>query len=544
MVKYAVAIVLMTGLAFGRSGSVRPFADRKFDHAKHAATTGKTIECAHCHPTSSDGKATLLDSEAGMRRDADHAFCQGSGCHGTFDTTSCATLTSSARAAQHQVEACNICHAVASSPCLSGTLKPTPRPAPAFGHGHHVGRGSPVEDACLACHDARAHGTAPLAKAPHALCSTCHAADKRAPMTACATCHKDAAPAPAAPHATDPFHIESFAHAAHMAKTPKALCIDCHGRRNGPADDATVRATMVPAFDPNNPRATPELRGTCAGCHDGGRAFNVVGTTCTKCHAPSGSALPPPRTKADVVFSHDDHEHRYGVKMADCASCHAIKADGTIDRPGVDKDHQPCAASGCHAARDFSSKGATICGVCHDAAGAWAKTASRARTPSKLEWFQNINHAAHLKNPNVQCETCHGTKLNAATTAPHNHDDCAPCHGKGQQPPIAACAACHSKVAPVRATASAWSVAKAFDHGKHGRDNKAAPPTCVSCHASVPAATKLADITAPRMLTEGTVKGCDTCHDGKSRINGKVVFKTTGFACAKCHAKPQVAANP
>ena len=532
MVRYLLAIMMLCGLAFGRSATVRPLAERKFDHAKHAAKT--KVECLHCHPTSNDGKATLLEN---MARDVDHNTCQGSGCHGTFDTTACATITS--RGAQHQQQACNICHFVAGSPCLSGTLPPTPRPEPAFGHGHHVGWGSPgdgrgdaaagsaaegqrglIEDACLACHDARGHGTQPIAKPKHALCATCHAADKRAPMTQCELCHKDAA-APAKPKLTDAFRIDAFAHATHMAKTPKALCIDCHGKRNGPADDASVRATMIADRDP---------RGTCGACHDGSRAFNVVGTTCTKCHA----AAAPPKTRQDVPFSHADHETKFGVKMADCAACHAIKSDGTIDKPGTNKDHMPCATSGCHAQRDFASKNATICGVCHDAAGPGGHTPSRARTPTKVEWFQNINHAAHLKNPNVQCESCHGSKLAANTPKPHDHEDCAPCHGKGQQPPITACAACHSRVPANRAVVSAWSVAATFDHAKHGKDQTGKAPACVSCHASVPSAQKLADISAPAMLGPN---GCDRCHDGKTQIGGKVVFKTTGFGCAKCHAK-------
>jgi hypothetical protein len=50
----------------------------------------------------------------------------------------------------------------------------------------------------------------------------------------------------------------------------------------------------------------------------------------------------------------------------------------------------------------------------------------------------------------------------------------------------------------------------------------------------VPAAQKLADISAPPMLGPN---GCDRCHDGKTQIGGKVVFKATGFGCAKCHAK-------
>ena len=544
-VRYLVAIAMLAGLAYAGTG--RDIADRHFDHGKHTSQLkAKGVAepaCAHCHPTSQDGRATLLDVD--KNRDRDHKFCDGGQCHGPMDSTSCRVLLDADSVKHAALQACIVCHA-APSPCLKGTPPPTPRPAPTFGHGHHVDQAS-VEGACLACHDATAHGAKPIAGAKHALCGTkCHQATAATPMTACATCHADrVAAAPA--KTSDPFHIEAFPHDAHMGKTPKAICTDCHGKRNSAADDASVRAMMLPVFDPKNPRATPALRGTCAGCHDGhdaGKPFSVVGTTCTKCHAPKGSALPPPRTKTDVVFSHDDHERKFGVKMADCASCHAVKTDGTIDRPGTDKDHQPCAASGCHAARDFASKGATICGVCHDAAGAWAKTASRARTPSKLEWFQNINHAAHLKNPNVQCESCHGQKLAQAAPAPHNHEDCAPCHGKGQQPPIAACAACHSKVAPTRAPASPWSVAKAFDHGKHGRDTRGSLPTCVSCHASVPTATKLADITAPRMITEGAVKGCDTCHDGKTQINGKVVFKTTGFGCAKCHGKPRVASTP
>ncbi len=564
MVKYIVAIValvaVVAGVAIAKPDddrNWRTYEERHFDHSTHAqklkADGVAAVECAHCHATS-DARATLLDGPGAIAKKRDHAGCEGGSCHGVMEAMECKILRSPERTKQHQLQACFVCHFSTGGGCLDGSPAPTPRPAPAFGHGHHVenltddtARTAAV-GACLACHESREpRVVAKPSPKTHALCAACHVAGQVAsgkPMSGCETCH-GAAPA-LATASTDPNRIDNFAHATHMGKTPRASCIDCHGRKNGAAADSRIRAMMLPAFDWNKPRDVPaDLQGTCGKCHDGavasGHAFSVVGTTCTKCHAIAHGSVPATRT--DVPFSHDTHKG-YGVDMSmtACDGCHAVKPDGALDKPGTKKDHQPCAKSGCHAARDFASKTPTICGVCHDATAAWAKATSRARTPSKVEWFQNINHAAHLKNPNVQCETCHGQKLALMSSPkPHDHEDCAPCHGKGQQPPISSCAACHSRVTPARAPVSAWSVAAAFDHGKHGRDNRTALPACVSCHASVPAAQKLADITTPRMHTEGSVKGCDACHDGGKRSDGKVVFKTTGFLCAKCHKKAEVA---
>jgi hypothetical protein len=205
--------------------------------------------------------------------------------------------------------------------------------------------------------------------------------------------------------------------------------------------------------------------------------------------------------------------------------CHAVEADGRLTAPLAKKDHQPCATSGCHL-NEFMSRTTKICGICHDAASPWQKTASRAKPPLSPEWFERIDHASHLGTLgtlNNACASCHGDKL-AGAPAPAGHDACAPCHGRGQALTMSQCAGCHSQTPPPRPAASVWSVRATFDHKQHAADPRSRGVTkCTECHKQIASAKDLASVRAPLMAD------CEGCHDGKH------TFKTTGFSCARCH---------
>jgi cytochrome c553 len=94
------------------------------------------------------------------------------------------------------------------------------------------------------------------------------------------------------------------------------------------------------------------------------------------------------------------------------------------------------------------------------------------------------------------------------------------------------CAACHSRTAPAHAPVSQWAVTGNFKHQSHAMDPRSNKMTsCVECHGSIATAKDLTTAVLPAMAQ------CEGCHDGKKIANGKPIFKTTGFDCARCHLK-------
>ena len=496
----ALALVAMLARVASAGPPMRAMAERHFDHDAHtAALGGKAIACARCHPTT--GTAGAL-TDTGTDAVVDHGLCEGSGCHGTAFAKD--TRCDSIKAARLE-RVCGTCHV--KDTCFPPPPATVDRVRAGFAHGKHATLGASIEPDCALCHTAQA-GAASHEDAHHA-CSGCHERGAKPAMSECDRCHHGGKAAPTAA-ASD----LRFDHAAHATKSKQRACLSCHGTPATAAPDASILPVML---------------GCQNSCHDGKRAFSATGTTCTRCHHSTDPAQP---THLATPFSHVAHAARQ-VAIDDCGACHAAAADGTLLAPLAGKDHQPCAASGCHQT-EFAAKATTICGVCHDAVSPGEKAISRASEASaKVEYFTGIDHAAHVrvsanKAANATCEQCHpGTWTGASK--PRGHRECAPCHGAGQAPVMTACAACHVKTAPAGAPASAWSVAATFKHATHATDPRSrAATSCVECHATVATAADLAAIRAP------TMPSCDTCHDGK------VAFKSTGFECVRCHAKQAV----
>ena len=359
-----------------------PVAQRKFDHDRHvnaARQAGKSADCKDCHRMDASGNA-LPGKE--------HTRCAS--CH-TYPS-SCATLRTPGPKGPARV--CEVCHVAKRKECLPGDL-PAPPTADSFtekfAHGKHLAFGVGIEAGCVQCHAGQAPGPVPKGQA-HKLCSTCHNAQGVAaqkPISNCTTCHAQSSqPKPTTP--PDAYRLAGFDHKAHHAASQKtAGCTSCHDKLVGSSD--VPRSSML---------------GCQTKCHDGGKAFSAVGTKCTQCHKGSEPAI---ATRADMPFVHAAHAAR-NVKIADCAMCHGIEADGKLTPPLAKKDHMPCAASGCHQA-EFASRATKICGVCHDAVAPWQKASSRAKPPLQPEWYESIDHAAHLAklgNGNAACASCHG----------------------------------------------------------------------------------------------------------------------------------------
>ncbi len=480
------------------------YAARSFDHAAHdVAIAGKrapAIACARCHATTGDpAVAALVDVSTSLPEN--HARCAGSGCHGAFASTDCKLL---AQAGATRV--CAACHR--GRACMVEPAQPPTVIATRFGHGHHVERGAGVEDACAVCHDASAHGGANPAAPAHKLCAACHGGKAQPAMSTCAGCHAVDRPRALVVLVDDPLHVRArFAHVTHASRVA-SHCVDCHGVRRAPADDAPVRAAMT-AVDP---------RGTCARCHQpGGTAFSAT-AHCARCHD-------EPRlvTGAVAAFSHGAHERRFGTRPFACLACHVLDGAGLVDAMVKGKEHLPCAEAGCHGATDFASARPTLCVICHAEGAPWTQTRRQAQAP---EWSTAIDHARHLANPNMACGSCHGD-----APAPRSHAVCTPCHARGQPPSMDRCDACHRRTPQAR-PASAWSVAATFDHATHRIGPRSGAPTaCGACHVGVETTATRAAIARPTMAT------CDACHDGIVRHAGRTVFKTTGFGCVRCHLR-------
>ncbi|MCW5805041.1 MAG: hypothetical protein KIT31_21905 [Deltaproteobacteria bacterium] len=491
-------------------------SNRKFDHARHDASSkakGKVTECTQCHVMNAKGEPV-----AGR----DHARCNS--CHGPRgggdmrSITNCEVMKTTGAGGPARV--CAVCHTPTRPQCLPGDL---PGPfrgaspfAPQFAHQKHIGL-SGFAAKCAQCHKEQAP-VAPAAKAGHSLCNGCHNSTGARPnMAECARCHMGGG-AKTAP-VNDPFRLNGFQHKSHHTISKQADCQGCHTKMS---DAQLPRPAMASCM--------------ANGCHvDGGKAFSAVGTQCTKCHKGTGGAT---ATRTDLAFNHSEHAKR-NTKIADCNGCHPIDTTGALAAPLQGKDHQPCAASGCHL-NEFLGRTNKICGVCHASSSPWAKNPARYKegSPDKpSEYFETINHVKHLTelkgSTNDVCEKCHGEKL-AGKGKPAPHGACVSCHGRGTKPEMTQCAGCHLSQPPARAAVTEWSVRSTFPHNKHKSDPRKprTDATCLECHTSVKTATTLANLKNP------TMAGCEGCH------NGKNAFKTTGFECMRCHTRAPGAAAP
>lgn len=516
----AIAVLCGVGVAMA-APPIIPTKERRFDHARHEASAKSASEgkrqvaaCADCHRMDAKGATVTAGGEHATR-------CIK--CHDNPKT--CPQVQQFAGTPKNPARRCDICH-LPTGNCKLPALpdKPSgPNFASRFAHAEHIGFKVSIERDCANCHPQNAPTNAALTgPTGHASCWRCHAGpggvSTKLQSSNCAGCHQ--APKGKTGPSSDPFRLAKFDHRKHHTESKQASCTGCH--------DAKKMAT-------NDPNAVPRpSMSTCVGaCHDGQKAFSGVGTTCTKCHKSAGGlATPFPK---EAVFSHAKHANR-NVKIDACASCHSVKDDGNVEAPNAGKNHQPCAASGCHQT-EFMSKTVKICGVCHDKAAPWEKAVARMHDPPpEQEFFENINHKTHLAKKgttNASCNDCHGDKLGGGK-APKGHTACIECHGKG--PPAHAmteCGKCHSRDAAKRPPVSEWSVKDTFVHARHANDSRSRKTTnCAECHAQIAASTSLAQMAKPKM------ESCAGCH------NGKVSFKTTGFDCSKCHTKGKQPSTP
>lgn len=265
-----LAIVAISVPAVGQQGmqAAAP-ADRLFSHAQHEGTV--KVDCARCHAATADG-------EWEQKGKKEHARCFS--CH-KF-SSSCGSLK------QKEGKVCLTCHVTFKEECT-----PTGYVPPAAGlnefsanysHRKHIRPSAKSGEQCESCHGSFAAG-APMQgslAAGHALCSGCHARGVTPRIKeSCDGCHtKGAGQAVVATREANPYSVsDKFDHVAHAGidrvGTAGRACLTCHEN--------------IKTSEADNSVPLPTMQSCQMSCHDGKKAFNAIGTTCTKCHTQGGN---------------------------------------------------------------------------------------------------------------------------------------------------------------------------------------------------------------------------------------------------------------
>ncbi len=243
--------------------------DRLFSHEKHEGTV--KVDCARCHTATEDGAWELTGKK-------EHARCFS--CH-KF-SSSCGTL------AKKEGRVCLTCHVTFKPECTPAGYTPPPAGVSEFSanysHRKHIRPSAKSGEQCERCHGKFGEGAPAQGNlsAGHALCSGCHARGVTPHISkSCDGCHsKGAGQSVVGKRETNPFSVHgAFDHQAHAGMervgTEGRACLTCHENIKTSEDDAVV--------------PLPTMQSCQESCHDGKKAFNAIGTTCTKCHTQGGN---------------------------------------------------------------------------------------------------------------------------------------------------------------------------------------------------------------------------------------------------------------
>ena len=231
---------------------------------------------------------------------------------------------------------------------------------------------------------------------------------------------------------------------------------------------------------------------------------------------------------------HSVHKAR-GVR--DCAVCHVQERAGSagLKRPG----HAQC--EGCHADR-FAKREQAFCAECH--AGSALVAYPQFHKPSAVLF--EFSHARHVDpaarldaktGGRADCGYCHGPEPDGVAEKSPAHEQCAGCHAKpGFHPRFdlagrgTECIGCHStSEMPTGHMPSGRYPRIRFSHAAHLHENI----SCLTCHAPIPASTRLATLALPGMLE------CVACHD-----TAKLAVAARMSNCGLCHLDPVSGALP
>jgi len=242
--------------------------DRLFSHERHEQIA--KITCNRCHVATADGEW----EQTGKK---EHARCFS--CH-KF-SSSCGTL------AKKEGKVCLTCHVTFKDECKPGSYTPPEANKPEFSanysHRKHIRPSATTGEQCEQCHGQFGDGAPKKGNlaAGHALCSGCHARGVTPRIKeSCDGCHtKGAGKAVVTQGTANVFAVKGrFDHQAHAdikrVGTAGRACLTCHENIKTSAAD-----NVVPL---------PTMQSCQKSCHDGKKAFDAIGTTCTKCHTQGG----------------------------------------------------------------------------------------------------------------------------------------------------------------------------------------------------------------------------------------------------------------
>ncbi len=484
----------------GKRTAATPIAERLFDHARHGKTV--RVDCTRCHPANEDGTWA-------QRGKKEHARCFS--CHKY--SASCATLQ------EKEGRVCLACHTKFRSTCIPAAyVRPTlgkKEFSALYSHQQHFRPESNTGSQCENCHG-EFGVNAPVSGAQasgHTVCSACHARGVSPKLSkGCVSCHTSISEPSASTAIAVNRYAVRFDHKAHGAREKgqaKRTCVSCHTA----APSATGHS--IPS---------PTMESCRSACHDGAKAFDAVGTNCSRCHSVQSSPSVV-QAAGKLHFGHGLHQQKASLNISDCQSCHQ-QNNGQVQAPLQGKDHQPCNGTACHAS-EFLSRTPTICIVCHDQVEPWNKHLARIVPAASSEFIYSMSHQKHVS----PCADCHGNVLKNEPV-PDAHAVCSTCHESEESPAMSACGSCHALGTNLIAT-KPYSVSARFRHTTHQLDPRSGnagsgnvrEPECSVCHGDVTKAATLNAIATP------TMRSCGACHDGG------YAFKTTGFGCAKCHGR-------
>lgn len=244
------------------------------------------------------------------------------------------------------------------------------------------------------------------------------------------------------------------------------------------------------------------------------------------------------RPEADLSkpFDHGTHFtelRKQGDRLLTCRDCHTQSSTVGDDFPICKQvrmpfpTHEKC--TGCHP-KAFWTRPLQICSNCHIETKFTEQPPLKEQTGKDAPLRTEFSHKLHL-DPRQRvkqkfkfkkdCTFCHTFIRGGEKVALPNHAQCCECHTKADvEPNINDCAGCHSRP---RWHAKKKSTIKNFSHADHSIDPRTGQSLdCLRCHAAVPKAKTVKQITWPVMAT------CVDCHAGE------VAFDYSN--CLKCHA--------
>lgn len=257
-------LVLMTSVpASGdKKNSVADVGARLFDHSRHPS--GPTLNCARCHMADTQGAWKNI----GKR---EHARCFD--CH-KF-SASCSVLK------RKEGKVCLSCHTTFQARCTPpGYIRPTVGGSAfyaKYSHRTHAQTRASTGAQCESCHGTfgvAAPGKGTLS-AGHSNCGGCHGKGVEPLIaTSCEGCHIRGTLVPTTGKQSLYSVAGAFDHQAHAGLqrvgTQGRDCLVCHSNIKESVSDSVI--------------PKPTMAGCMSSCHDGEKAFNAIGTTCTRCH--------------------------------------------------------------------------------------------------------------------------------------------------------------------------------------------------------------------------------------------------------------------